>query len=176
MLQNILICGCTNLTNIEIPANVTSIGAYAFQDCSSLENIEIPAKVETIGVYAFSGCTNLANKKTNGTLIIPKSVTTLGSNAFNNCPLESFEVQGNSKYSVVDGMLVGGSKLIQCPAGKVFENGRLEMPLEITEIAGYAFKGCTGLEELIFAEDSSITKIPIFAFSGCTGLTRVTIP
>ncbi|MCI8325697.1 MAG: leucine-rich repeat domain-containing protein, partial [Clostridia bacterium] len=51
--------GCRNLTSIEIPASVTSIGSYAFWYCSSLTSIEIPASVTSIGDRAFSGCSRL---------------------------------------------------------------------------------------------------------------------
>ena len=40
-----------NLTSIDIPNRVTSIGNYAFQYCSNLESVSIPASVTTIGEY-----------------------------------------------------------------------------------------------------------------------------
>lgn len=44
---------CSSLTEITIPATVTSIGKYAFADCYSLTKITIPESVENIGKYAF---------------------------------------------------------------------------------------------------------------------------
>ena len=51
--------GCTNLTSIVIPSNVTKIGGWAFNGCTSLTSIEIPGNVTKIGDGAFAGCTSL---------------------------------------------------------------------------------------------------------------------
>lgn len=45
---------CTNLTNIEIPNSVTSIGNLAFSGCTGLTEINIPDSVTEIGDYAFA--------------------------------------------------------------------------------------------------------------------------
>ena len=70
---------CSNLTSIEIPNSVTSIGEYAFRGCSSLKSITIPNSVTSIGEYAFRGCSSLTS------IIIPYSVTSIGENAFDGC-------------------------------------------------------------------------------------------
>jgi uncharacterized repeat protein (TIGR02543 family) len=94
----------TSLTNITIPAGVTSIGGAAFSGCTSLTNITIPASVTHIGDEVFLGCTNLAtvtfapgsqlqvigwNAFQNCTsltnIIIPASVANIGGNAFFGC-------------------------------------------------------------------------------------------
>ena len=63
----------------EIPDNVTSIGAYAFQDCSRLTSVTIPNSVTSIGYGAFLGCSSLTS------VTIPNSVTSIGSYAFYDC-------------------------------------------------------------------------------------------
>ena len=50
--------GC-DITNIEIPENVTRIGIEAFLGCVNLSSITIPSKVGEIGGIAFSNCTTL---------------------------------------------------------------------------------------------------------------------
>ena len=52
--------GCESLTDITIPANVTTIGQSAFQGCKSLTEITIPEGVTSIGESAFQDCTALA--------------------------------------------------------------------------------------------------------------------
>ena len=71
--------GCTNLTSINIPNSVTTIEELAFNGCTGLTNIKISNSLKTIGKSAFSGCTALISLK------MPNSVTTIGSGAFYNC-------------------------------------------------------------------------------------------
>ena len=70
---------CTALSSAEIPEGVTSIGEYAFKGCSSLWSITIPEGVTSIGEYAFEGCSSLTS------ITIPESVTSIGENAFSGC-------------------------------------------------------------------------------------------
>lgn len=67
--------GCQSLTEIEIPAGVTEIKAYAFQG-AGLTSVTIPGKVKTIGAMAFYNCFNLK------TAYLPTSVKSIGADAF----------------------------------------------------------------------------------------------
>ena len=69
----------TNLTSVNIPNSVTTIGSVAFFNCTSLTSVTIGNSVETIGVQAFSYCTSLTS------VTIGNSVETIGNNAFRNC-------------------------------------------------------------------------------------------
>ena len=66
---------CRNLKYIEIPENVTEIGAGAFGGCKKL-NIEIPDNITKIGSGAFVRCNAIES------IIIPKSVKTIDECAF----------------------------------------------------------------------------------------------
>lgn len=104
---------CTNLTTIELPA-LNYIGAFAFYNCA-LTNIYLPATLSTIEVNPFLGCRNLKgitidplnnhfvtedgvlyniNKsslisyplgKTESSFVSPNSVDYIGDNAFGIC-------------------------------------------------------------------------------------------
>lgn len=106
--------GCSSLTTVTIPSGVTSMGDLALSGCWSLTGVIIPFSVTTIGASPFLGCSGLTditvdplnvayssvdgilyNKgqttliecpggKT-GSVMIPSSVTTIGTNAFNGC-------------------------------------------------------------------------------------------
>lgn len=49
---------CVNITSINIPSSVTSIGGFAFKS-SGIISIDIPSSVSSIGGASFDSCTNL---------------------------------------------------------------------------------------------------------------------
>lgn len=53
--------GCSNVTQIEIPASVTNIEGYAFGGCEQLKSVTFApgSKLETVDSGAFSGCDNM---------------------------------------------------------------------------------------------------------------------
>ena len=108
-----------NLTSIEIPASVTSIGDYAFFKCSGLTNVSIGSGVTSIGNYAFSGCTSLTS------IVIPKGVTSIGNFAFISCSgLADLTFEGTVAQwsSISKGTYWNGSILatyVQCSDGQV---------------------------------------------------------
>ena len=53
--------GCTGLTEVKLPASLTTIGEYAFDGCTGLTEIKLPASLTTIDKYAFFGCTELTS-------------------------------------------------------------------------------------------------------------------
>ena len=57
---------CNNLTAIELPSTIKSIGSYSFQNCD-LREIEIPAAVTSIGERAFHNNYNLKSVRCLGT-------------------------------------------------------------------------------------------------------------
>ena len=71
--------GCSGLTSLTLPSNVTEIGEGAFLNCRGLTNFTIPSGVTSIGHGAFFCCYGLIS------LTIPSSVTAIGSNAFKHC-------------------------------------------------------------------------------------------
>ena len=48
--------GCSSLSSIEIPNNVTSIGQSVFEGCTGLISVNIPNSVTSIWKYAFVDC------------------------------------------------------------------------------------------------------------------------
>jgi hypothetical protein len=95
---------CKNLTSLTIPANIKTIGNYAFKDCTAIAGtVVIPKTLESAGIYAFYGCTSMtnlifeedgalrqisdyfANNSGIKQLDIPGHIDYLGKAAFGNC-------------------------------------------------------------------------------------------
>ena len=93
-----------NITTINLPDGLTSIGAWAFYDCDAISSISIPNTVTAIGNEALYHCSSLTS------LSIPNSVTTLGYEAFANCTLLTNVSLGSSVTSI------GGYAFSYCPA------------------------------------------------------------
>lgn len=132
---NKLVCGGKNTI---IPANVATIGSFAFSDCTDLESVVIPNSVTSIGEYAFSGCYNLTS------LEIGNSVLSIGEYAFTECSrLTSVEIP-NSVTSI------GGSAFFDC-----FCLNSVVIGCSVTSIGEYAFSYCDNLNSI-----TSLNRIP----------------
>ena len=90
---------------IRFATELTSIGAYAFNDCSNLTSVTIPNGVTSIGEYAFYYCTGLTS------VTIPNSVTRLGKRAFSYCRGLTSVTIPNSITSIGAGTFYGCSNL-----------------------------------------------------------------
>ena len=53
--------GCAEITSVQLPQSLTTIGSRAFYDCTGLTSISLPANLTTIGRYAFSYCMGLTS-------------------------------------------------------------------------------------------------------------------
>jgi len=49
----------SNINNVAVKENVTSIGAYAFYNCANITEITLPASLAAVGENAFTGCTSI---------------------------------------------------------------------------------------------------------------------
>lgn len=66
-------------SDIALPAGLTSIGAYAFNNCKNLALTSLPAGLTSINSYAFRECAGLTSITFEGT------PTSISSTAFYNC-------------------------------------------------------------------------------------------
>lgn len=192
--------GCTALLGISIPTTVSSIGHEAFSGCTALAFAELPlsGNLTEIGNYAFEDCAEISD------FYIPSSVCTIGFAAFSGCnSLQSITLPfvGNSKNQLADntfGYIFGMDRhsapkdvipaslsTVVITGGTFIDNGAfsscesitsITVPASVTTIGDFAFLGCTGLQTLIFGENSRLTDIYQYAFSGCESLIAITLP
>ena len=129
---------CHNITTIEtvkLGNNVTKIGQSAFNYCTSLKEINLPDTIAEIGASAFMDCSSLSITN----LILPKSLKTIGGDAFKRC--RSFET-----VVIEDGLTtIGGSAFCQCSNLK-----SITIPASVTSIGGAAFSECSSLSDVYY--------------------------
>ena len=116
-------------TQVVLPANVTSVGAYAFAG-TGVQSVVVPGNVRTVGSNSFSGCASLqsvrlldgvrtiaANAFSGATGLteveIPNTVTEIGANAFNGCASLTEIVVPNSVTSIGEGAFRGCNSLVK---------------------------------------------------------------
>ena len=126
-----------------------------YRYCSGLTSVIIPNSVTTIGSYAFYGCSITS-------VTIPNSVTAIGSYAFANCSITSVTIP-NSVTSIGAGTFSGCIGLTS-----------VTIPNSVTSIGEKAFQSCRGLKDVTIP--NSVFSIGDWAFRDCSGLTSVTIP
>ena len=170
---------CSALSEITIPAEVTSIRPDAFKNCISLRSVafETGSKLAEINGYlnsgqysdysisgAFMGCSALTS------ITIPASVETIDGGAFYGCTSlkeVKFEEGSNLKilkayasYNVFDYNNHAGKRWHTAGA---FENcsslKSFTVPSGVTEIDGPIFKNCSSLTEVSFEQGSKLQRI-----------------
>lgn len=163
--------GCTGLTSITIPENITSIGMGAFKDCTGLTKAEF-ASIEDLCSMVFEdyGANPLVNAHhlyINGEeiteLVIPNSVTTIGTFAFRGCSSLTSATIPNSVTEIGDGIFSDCTALAS-----------VSLPENLTKISVGMFYGCKNLASIIIPE--GVISIGRNAFYGCSSLTSLTIP
>jgi hypothetical protein len=159
---------CSNLESITIGDSVTNIGSDAFYECSSLKNVYITdiaawCKISFSSYYSnpLYRAENLyLNDELVTDLIIPNSVTTIKSSAFNNCTSLTSITIPDSVTSI------GSAAFNNCTSLT-----NITIPNSVRSIVSYAFNNCTGLTSITIGD--SVTSIGDRAFYNCTNLKTV---
>lgn len=153
----------SDITTINLPESITSIGRSAFKSCKGLTGpLNLPESLTTIEEYAFYGCTGFTSD-----LTLHDGITTIERNAFSLCT--GFD----GKLTLPKGLTkIEGGVFNNC----VGLNGSLDLPAGIKTIELYAFVRCSGFTgSLILPE--GLTSIGNNAFQDCTGFTGdLTLP
>lgn len=183
--------GCENLTNIEIPLNLTTyadysfygckaltvipesesathIGYYAFGSCTGITTLHIPEGITEIDACAFRGCSGIVD------VYVPSSLSYFGRFAFSDCTkltnvhIEDLiawchiESHGNDFNSLMRGhYLYLNGKLVEY----------LEIPDEVIVITEDAFVGCLSLKSVKI----NLETIAMYAFDDCKNIEKLII-
>ena len=160
-------------TDLILPSYVTQIYNNVFYNYINLTSIEIPESVTSIGDGAFANCYKLVEICNKSTLNI-----TIGSSDYGHIGYFALAVYNNSdlyktKLSNDDGYIIytkGEEKVL---IGYTGTKKDLVIPSYVTTIYNYAFYNCANLTSVTI--EDSVTNIGSYAFYNCANLTSVTI-
>ena len=169
----------TNLTEIEIPHGVTTIGESAFSHCINLKTVTLPDTLKTIDPYAFDLCYSLKE------ITLSDNLNTIGFMAFRSCKnLRNITLPDS--LVIIDSYAFLGCKSltnINIPdsvttieAGVFHGSGLNSIILHdgIISIRESAFQQCSELREVTLG--ANVRRIESDAFSHCTSLRSINIP
>ncbi|MBQ8288770.1 MAG: leucine-rich repeat protein [Clostridia bacterium] len=135
---------------------VTSISNSCFVGLKNVHTVILPPSVTSIGSSAFADCAKL-------TTFQGENLVSIGAEAFRGCTaLTEFTVP--SKVTSI-----GANAFQGCTALK-----KVALPAGVHALADGLFLNCTSLSELSF--DDLITSIGAETFAYCTSLTALTLP
>jgi hypothetical protein len=150
---------CNALTEITLPANLTTIEEHAFYE-SGITQITVPAGVKEIGKFAFYSCDSLE------TVTFLGPTTSIRDQAFIGCDkltTVTFPNTAGPKGRIEKQAFYG------CPMLR-----SINIPEGVYSIGDYAFSDCVALEQLTLP--STLKYIERDAFDDCNSLRSVTIP
>ena len=184
------------LTSFTVPARVSinGLGEFMFSNSTSLAKVELietaeEGKKKLIPRFA-TVAPNMFNSTAITTITLPKSVTTIGKQAFYNCKsLTSVIYEEGCQIETFGDTVFSGCTKLTTPASTLIKHaktlgsgvftssaisGEVTIPEGITELPQNTFNGNTGVTKVILP--STLTKIGSGAFRSCTKLEEVVIP
>ena len=144
-----------------------------FINCSKLTSVILPDSLTTIGSYAFYNCSSLIS------IIIPKSVKTVGEYAFYKTGLKEITLNGivtigRNAFAYCTSLYKINMSNITTISDSTFNGCKslASVTIDAKNIGYEAFYDCTVLTSVIFSK--AVKKIGYYAFVSCNSLCSAT--
>ncbi len=158
----------SNISEIELPRSVKTVGSYAFAGCSMLQSVTLHRELTSIGIGAFYGCTSM----TAAAFEAGSAMTAIPKDAFRECTaLVTLNIPSFIKT-------VGANAFFGCTALET-----LTVEEGVLSLGDQCFQNCTALANVTLpasladtpavAEDGTAYTLPAIgymAFNGCRSL------
>ena len=161
--------GCSGITDLTLPAGVTSIADGAFKGLSSLRTIQLAA-ANTNYIVDDNVLYNIGKTKLlcfpqlrEGEYTMPSTITTMGDYQFYNCNRLTKVTLSDKLTTINQYAFAGCSQLTS-----------VIIPESVESIANNSFEDCTKLESIPLP--SKLKEIGQYAFNKCKSLSSLTIP
>jgi len=147
----------SKLTEINLPEGLTRIYDGAFNECTGLTQVTLPSTLDTLDGFASTGLTSI---------VIPASVKCIDDGAFDNC-----KSLANVDMSAVNNLqYLGSGSFSGCKALESFDFTKLANTLVSSDVFSYS-----GMKEVNWPEANGEVLLQRM-FSGCDSLKRAILP
>ena len=166
-----------SLEKVSFEEGITRIGNDAYYNpynssntypCTKLETVILPESLTEIGSNAFRKCTSLND------ITLPEGLEELGAGCFWGCTSLCKSASPDETMTLEDIGMPASLETIpaNCFNGCTGIEGTLTIPEQITEMGGYAFGNCTNITKVIIPVDFKYTYDSA-PFYGCKGVTEI---
>lgn len=194
----------TEITDLVLPTDITSIGSYAFQGCACT-SVTFPPNITSIGDQAFASCTNLKKIIVSDIgawrnisfgdnplfyahylysdqdtrildLVIPNTVTTIENSAFNYCYISTLKIP-SSVTKIGRNAFYSNQSIQKLTIGDIASWCDIDFSGEGSNPIAFSqhiYSNNKEIKELVIP--NTVTTIKPFAFIGFKGLNSVTFP
>lgn len=160
---------CPQLTSVTVPGSVTDLGSGTFHHCPALTSIQVSPEnsrylsVDNVLYSKDQTRLHTVGRGVSGEFVIPGTVTTIESYAFEDCTEITALVISDSVTQIQTYAFAGCTGLT-----------KVTWPSSMTTIGDYTFDGCTALKQVVFPDN--LQAIGLGAFAKCSSLTSITLP